>query len=71
MASILQLNPPIQVHTKLGDGWAILVLDYNININTVWVVRLDETGEVKHLDANDIKIAGNLMLNLPLIKTDK
>lgn len=65
---ILQLNPPIQVHTPLGNGWALLIIDYCININSVWIVRLDLDGQIKHIESNDIKVAGNPMLGLPLIK---
>lgn len=59
---ILQLNPPIQVKTPLGNGLALFIIDYSININTVWVVRLDDNGTVKHLDSNDIFVRDNPML---------
>lgn len=65
---ILQLSPPIQVHTPIGNGWALLIIDYSININTVWVVRLDADGQIKHFESNDIKVSGNPMLGLPFIK---
>lgn len=60
---ILQLNPPIEVKTTLGTGWALFIIDYGLNINTIWVVRLDDTGIVKHLDANDIFVTENAMLH--------
>lgn len=60
---ILQLNPPIEVTTPLGHGWALLIIDYNININSIWVVRLDDGGKVKHFDSNDITIPDNPMLH--------
>jgi hypothetical protein len=52
--SIIQLCPQIEVSTPLGKGWAYLVLDYGLMINTIWVVRLTD-GQVKHFDSNDIK----------------
>lgn len=55
---IHQLNPTIDVHTPLGDGEAIMVIDYGININTVWVVRL-EKGVIKHFYSDDVRIWGN------------
>jgi hypothetical protein len=58
---ILQLSPPIEVKTPLGYGWCIFIIDYSININTIWVVRLKD-GIVKHFDANDILVQGNEML---------
>jgi len=60
---MLQLNPPIEVETPLGHGWCLVVIDYGININTIWLVRLDN-GEVKHFDSNDIKISKNPMLGI-------
>ena len=38
---------PIPVHTPHGYGDAILLIDYGIDVNTVWLVRL-EGGAVKH-----------------------
>lgn len=64
---IIQLAPQIRVKTSLGFGWCYLILDYSLNINTIWVVRLDQNGEVKHFDSNDIQIEGNPMLGLPLL----
>lgn len=57
---MLQLNPTIEVHTPLGDGEAIFIIDYGINVNTVWVVRLDK-GEIKHFYSDDVRIWGNPM----------
>ncbi len=61
--SIIQLKPQIEVKTPLGKGWAYLVIDYGLMINTIWVVRLPD-GQVKHFDSNDIRITGNPMLGL-------
>lgn len=57
---ICQLNPTIDVKTPLGDGETILIIDYGININTIWVVRL-EGGIVKHFYSDDILIYDNPM----------
>ena len=57
---ILQLNPTIDVHTKLGDGEAMFIIDYGINVNTVWVVRF-AGGVIKHLYSDDIRVWGNPM----------
>lgn len=32
---MLQLNPTIDVATPFGDGEAIMVIDYGVNVNTV------------------------------------
>lgn len=65
---MIQLNPQINVLTPLGEGWAFLIIDYGPWLNTNWVVRLNETGQVKHFDSNDIKIEGNLTLGEKLLK---
>ena len=57
---ILQLNPTIDVNTPLGDGEALFIIDYGINVNTVWVVRMDK-GIVKHFYSDDIRVYGNPM----------
>jgi len=57
---MLQLNPTIDVHTPIGDGEAIFIIDYGINVNTVWAVRL-KGGVVKHFYSDDIRIWGNPM----------
>jgi hypothetical protein len=57
---ILQLNPTIDVLTPLGEGEAIMVIDYGINVNTVWIVRF-KGGHIKHLYSDDIRIYGNPM----------
>ena len=57
---MLQLNPTIDVHTPLGDGEAMFIIDYGVNVNTVWVVRL-EGGVLKHFYSDDIRIWGNPM----------
>ena len=58
---MLQLNPTIPVKCKdHGDGEAIIIIDYGINVNTVWVVRL-AGGIVKHFYSDDIRIYDNPM----------
>ena len=61
---MLQLNPPIPVKTPLGDGWALIVIDYGPNFNTVWTVSLKENGQIKHFESNDIKVEKNYTFNI-------
>lgn len=56
---MIQLDPVIEVETPLGDGHAILVIDYGIHHNTCWVVALRPSGQIKHFDANDVQISEN------------
>lgn len=56
---ILQLNPEIWVETPLGQGLALMVIDYGLGHNTCWVVSLKEDGQIKHFDSNDVKVLKN------------
>lgn len=57
---MLQLNPIIDVKTPLGDGEAFIIIDYGVNVNTVWVCRM-QGGIVKHFYSDDIRIYDNPM----------
>lgn len=57
---IHEFSSPIPVHTPHGKGDAILLIDYGIDINTVWLVRL-KGGIVKHYYSDDILVYGNPM----------
>jgi hypothetical protein len=57
---MLQLNPTIDVKTPLGDAEAFFIIDYGVNVNTVWVCRM-LGGEVKHFYSDDIYIYDNPM----------
>ena len=57
---IHEFKVPIPVKTPHGDGEALLFIDYGINVNTVWVVKLDG-GIVKHYYSDDIRIYDNPM----------
>ncbi len=67
---ILQLNPEIWVETPLGDGLAVMVIDYGLNHNTCWVVALESDGQIKHFDSNDIRVCYNHTYKINL-KTNK
>lgn len=65
---ILQLDPAILVHTPLGRGQAIFLIDYGMHQNTCWVVALEENGVIKHFDCNDVIMATNYTYGLNLAK---
>jgi hypothetical protein len=35
------------------------MIDYGPDWNTCWIVQIYETGQIKHFDSNDIRIAAN------------
>lgn len=64
MSLIQQLNPPIWVNTPLGEGHALLVIDYGPSINTVWVVHQFDDGRVVHVDSSEVRVMGNAMYGI-------
>lgn len=59
---VYELQNPIPMYCRShGLGSAFMMIDYGLNINTVWVVRL-KGGRVKHFLSEDIVILGNPML---------
>jgi len=59
-STIHEFNTPLDVKTPHGDGQAILLIDYGLNVNSVWLVRLNG-GRVKHYYSDDIQIYDNPM----------
>lgn len=43
---MLQLNPPIPMFTPKGEGLAWAMIDYGMEFNILWVVAINETGEI-------------------------
>lgn len=50
----------MDVNTPHGDGEAIFLIDYGININSIWVVRFDG-GLTRNYYSDDIRVYGNPM----------
>lgn len=44
--SFTQLNPQIPLMTEKGSGQAVAVIDYSEEHDLIWVVILDENGEI-------------------------
>ncbi len=43
---MLQLNPPIPLDTPKGPGIAWAVIDYGMEFDLMWVVAINESGEI-------------------------
>ena len=63
---IHRINPEIFVKTPAGSGRALFLIDYGPSLNTVWVIALDKTGAVIHVDSGEVKVWGNEMYNIPM-----
>lgn len=57
---IHEFKTPLPVHTPHGVGEAIIFVDYGINVNSVWVVRL-RGGKILHYYSDDIRLYDNPM----------
>ncbi len=55
-----QLNPtlPMTVEGK-GSGYAVAVIDYGPEHHLIWVVAMDETGEIWSASNPQVRMQGN------------
>lgn len=60
VTAIHRINPTLAVHTPLGAGKAMFLIDYGTETNTVWKVRLED-GRMLNFYDDDIRIYGNPM----------
>ncbi len=45
--ALTQLNPPLPMHVgEKGNGLAVAVIDYGPEFDLLWVVALDDGGEI-------------------------
>lgn len=59
--TIHEILNPFDVSTPLGDGTALFVIAGSIHSNHQFIVRMYNTGDVRTIDQNDIRIYGNPM----------
>jgi len=57
--SVHEIMNPFDVETPLGYGVALFMITGSIHSNPQFIVRFYETGLVRTIDQNDIKIYGN------------
>lgn len=63
---IHEFNNLIEVITPLGNGYMSLLLDYGPYNNSLIMVILKDTGEVKFFETNQIKVIKNHTLNISI-----
>ena len=59
---ILQLNPPLLLHTPRGKGWAHFLIDYSQEHDLLWVVFLNKGGECWTVPNSQIRLDSNYSL---------
>ena len=57
---IVQLNPPLAFDTPKGPGLAVLVIDYGVDMDLLFTVIIDETGEVWTYRSNLLRGVKNI-----------
>lgn len=60
---ILQLNPPIPMNViGKGDGYAIAMIDYSQEHHVMFVVAINETGEIWTVENPQVRMLKNITL---------
>jgi hypothetical protein len=57
--TIHEIVNPFDVETPLGYGVALFIIAGSIHSNPQFIIRLYDTGIVRTVDQNDIRIYGN------------
>jgi hypothetical protein len=57
--TIHEIENPFDVETPLGYGVTLFLISGSIHSNPQFIIRLYNTGDVRTVDQNDIKIYGN------------
>lgn len=65
---ILQLNPAIPMICPKGNGYAIALIDYSQEHHLLWVIAIDETGEIWTYANHEVRMQKNLSLGRDLKK---
>lgn len=63
--TVTQLNPQIPLVTPKGEGFAHLVIDYSQEHHLLWVVILDQTGEIWAFRNSEVRGVPNQSLAAP------
>jgi hypothetical protein len=64
--TIHEVMNPFDVETPLGYGVVLFMIAGSIHSNPQFIVRFYNTGEVRTVDQNDIRIYGNPTTGEPL-----
>ena len=59
---IHEIQNTLWFDTPHGVGQALFIIDYGIHQNTIWVIAITDSREIKHYNSNQIKILNNYTL---------
>ena len=66
MTVIHEVQQILWVNTPHGDGQVLFIMDYGPHENTIWIVALEDTNEIKHYNSTHIRLCLNNTLNFNL-----
>jgi hypothetical protein len=58
--ALVQLDPPLPLVTPRGNGLAYAVIDYGIDFDLIWVIAMDETGQVWCVRNPEVRMGQNI-----------
>ncbi len=67
MIAIHELQNPIDIHCEKGYGKAFIIIDYGPEINSMFKVRLHESGKVINVFEDELLIYENMANGEPKI----
>jgi len=70
MITIYELNNSIDVLTPIGYAKALFIIDYGLEINSIWKCRIYETGKIVNVYDDEILVYPNPMNNEPPLKQE-
>ena len=56
---LTQLNPSLPLDTHKGAGYAVAVIDYGLEHSLLWVVALNDTGEIWCVPNSEVRMQKN------------
>lgn len=60
--TMIQLEPPIPVTTSKGKGYAFAIIDYGVEFDLLFVIGLDDTGEIWTLSNKEVRLQQNISI---------
>lgn len=59
MTIIHEIQQILYFNTPLGIGQALFVMDYGVHENTIFIIAIEESGEIKHFTSNQVTVCRN------------
>lgn len=60
--SIVQLNPQLPIVCPKGEGYAIALIDYSQDHDLLWVIAINETGEIWTYPNPEVRAVKNISM---------